>query len=307
MTTPARVPLRSLGEMTRGSSRDKIRRVLWTLLSAAAIGLLVLVGLVLLLWWKQESITWQPPRPPFPHVTARRVDYTASDGQPLYAYVVGGRDAAAARGPLLLVFHGNADLAGWQIPWAEQVARRTGWTVLAAEYRGYGGLSGAPTYEGSQRDARAAYAFARDSLGVPADQIAIFGHSLGSAVATELAAEVKPRALILQSPFTSARAMARVIVWRPVLLMWRVISRIHFDTERRVRTLETPLWVAHGDRDLIIPTRMGRAVFAAARNPRRLLIVRGAGHNDVEDVGGAEYWAWLGEALGSAGTEALRD
>ncbi|HKG93792.1 MAG TPA: alpha/beta fold hydrolase [Gemmatimonadaceae bacterium] len=273
--------------------------MLWTLIAAAGVAALAMVALTLLVWWKQESILFQPPAPPFPQVsrvTATRVDYAASDGQPLYGYLVGDRERA--RG-VLVAFHGNADLAGWLVPWAAEVARRTGWLVLAAEYRGYGGLDGAPSYQGSRLDARAAYAVARDSLGFAPDRIAIFGHSLGSAVATELAAEVKgrPRALLLQSPFSSARAMARVIVWRPVLVMWRVISRIHFDTERRVRDLPIPLWVAHGDRDLIIPVRMGRAVFAAAHTPGELLIVSGAGHNDVEERGGDAYWRWVEGAL----------
>jgi fermentation-respiration switch protein FrsA (DUF1100 family) len=284
--------------MTRPGARDKIRGVLWTLFAAATVALLVATTLVVLVWWKQESITFQPPGPPYPRVTARRVDYAAADGQPLYGYVVGDRERA--RG-LLLAFHGNADLAGWQIPWAEEVARRTGWLVLAAEYRGYGGLAGRPTYEGSRLDARAAYAVARDSLGFAPEQIAIFGHSLGSAVATELASEVRPRVLLLQSPFSSARAMARVIVWRPVLLAWSMISRIHFDTRHRVAELDTPVWVAHGDRDFVIPVRMGREVFGAARTPGELLIVRGAGHNDVGESGGTAYWRWMERALGANG------
>ena len=106
------------------------------------------------------------------------------------------------------------------------------------------------------------------------------------------------RALVLQSPFTSARDMARLIAPSPVLLGWRVIARVHFDTERRVRELDAPVWVAHGERDWVIPTRFGRRVFEAARVKGELLLVPSAGHNDVAEAGGEAYWRWLERAMG---------
>jgi pimeloyl-ACP methyl ester carboxylesterase len=209
---------------------------------------------------------------------------------------------------MVVVFHGNADLAGWWVPWGEEVARRTGWSVLLAEYRGYAGIDGAPTYERSALDARAAWDVATGTLGARPADVAIFGHSLGSAVATELATTLAregraPRALLLQSPFTSARAMARIIVARPLLVAWSVISRVHFDTEEKVRALDLPVSVAHGERDLLVPIRMGRAVHAAARAQGELLVVPGAGHNDVDDVGGDAYWRWLERALGAVASD----
>lgn len=269
--------------------------------AAFAVAGLTLVGIALWAW--QERIVWQPPRPPFPAGDrVFRGDYRAADGQPLFAYVVApgasGRGAApeAAGRDVLLAFHGNADLAVWLIPWGEEVARRTGALVVLAEYRAYGGLPGRPTYDGARLDARAAYDYAL-SLGADPARVTVFGHSLGSAVAGELARQVRPRALVLQSPFTSARDMARLIAPSPVLLGWRAIARVHFDTEGRVRELDAPVWVAHGDRDLIIPVRLGRRVYEAARVKGELLVVPGAGHNDVAEVGGERYWRWLEAAL----------
>ena len=269
-----------------------------TLTITAILVLVAFVAIGAVLWWKQERIAFQPPNPPWPDAgAARRIDYSTDDAERLFAYVIG--DTATARGALI-AFHGNADLAVRQIPWAEEVARRTGRIVFLPEYRGYGGASGTPSYAGSASDARAAWQIVRDSLGVPPDRIALFGHSLGSAVATELATDVGPPALILQSPFTSARAMARIVIARPMHLVWNAITRIHFDTESRVAKLETPVWVAHGTSDFIIPVRMGRAVHAAARRQGELLLVPGAGHNDVATSGGEAYWSWLERALGSA-------
>jgi alpha-beta hydrolase superfamily lysophospholipase len=270
--------------------------VLWIVGTAAGL-LLVLVLLVgVWVWRNQERVVFQPQRGPFPPEPrgARRIAYAAADGQPLFGYVVGPAGAA----DVVVAFHGNADLAVRWVPWAEELARRTGAAVLLAEYRGYAGLGGQPTYEGALLDARAAWAAARDSLGARPEWTSLFGHSLGSAVAAGLAMEMggAPRSLALQSPFTSAQAMARVIAGRPMQALWSAVSRVHFDTEARVRETPAPVWVSHGTRDFVIPVRMGRAVFAAARAPGGLLVVDGASHNDVVERGGERYWTWLVEA-----------
>jgi fermentation-respiration switch protein FrsA (DUF1100 family) len=273
-------------------------------LSMLVLAILAALFAVLgLAWHYQERIVWQPPQPPYPGDPAgvRRVTFTARDGQRLFGYVLGDEIAlrgAAAPAPVI-VFHGNADLAVWTVPWARELSRRTGRRVLVPEYRGYGGLAGATTYHGSALDAEAALTFARDSLGAAGRPVALFGHSLGSAIAAELAAREGAEVLVLQSPFSSASAMARVMIGRPMLTLWRLIARVHFDTIERVRGLDAPVWVAHGDRDLVIPVRMGREVFAAARRPGELLIVPGAGHNNLADVGGEAYWGWLRRALGT--------
>jgi pimeloyl-ACP methyl ester carboxylesterase len=137
----------------------------------------------------------------------------------------------------------------------------------------------------------------RDTMGVAPSNIVMFGHSLGTAIAAELAAAHRPRAMVLQSPFSSARDMASRMVVPGITALWGVISRVHFDTIERVRGLACPVWVTHGERDVIIPVRMGCDVFTAAANKGELLIVEGAGHNDVPEVGGTRYWTWLRRAV----------
>jgi fermentation-respiration switch protein FrsA (DUF1100 family) len=265
----------------------------------AVLGALYLVMLIAA-WRMQERIVWQPPRlAAYPDSRAERIEYSSEDGQPLFAYLIGSLERAPG---LLIAFHGNADLAVWVTQWAREVARETGWAVLVPEYRGYGGLGGSPDYRGSKRDARATYRLAREQLHVDSARIALYGHSLGSAVATELATEHSPVVLILEAPFTSAREMARGPL-APVRLLWSGIARVHFDTRSKVGELNVPTWVVHGDRDGVVPVRMGRAVHAAARVPGRLLIVPGAGHNDVSEVGGEAYWSWIRRALGASGNE----
>jgi pimeloyl-ACP methyl ester carboxylesterase len=269
-----------------------VRGVLYALVALAVVYVVVLIAM----WRLQERIVWQPPfLAVYPTGEARRIDYASDDGQPLFAYLVG--EPARAPG-LLIAFHGNADLAAWTVPWAAEVHRRTGWAVMVAEYRGYGGLVGSPDYLSSQRDARATYRFAREQLGVDPGRIALYGHSLGSAIATELASEHAPSVLILEAPFTSARDMARRMM-APVAAVWGAVARVHFDTRSKVAKLDVPTWVVHGEQDGVIPVRMGRAVHAAARVPGELLLVRGAGHNDLRDIGGDAYWTWLRRALES--------
>jgi uncharacterized protein len=108
---------------------------------------------------------------------------------------------------------------------------------------------------------------------------------------------LRPRSLVLQSPFTSARDMAARMLVPPIPWLWTRISRVHYDTRSRVAALDAPVFVSHGSRDLNIPARMGREVHAAARRPAELLLVDGAGHNDVADVGGERYWRWLTAAV----------
>ena len=268
----------------------------------SAIGIFVafLVLLIALLWIFQERIAFQPPRSPQAmeeeQDDVRKDFYLAGDNQPLLAYVIGNSQIAKG---LLLCFHGNADLAVNGINWAKKVTQLTGFAVVLAEYRGYMNLGGHPNYLRSQVDSEAAFSHATNSLGFSPDRIAFYGHSLGTAVAAELAARHRPLCLILESPFTSARAMARIIAWRGIEIAWDMISRFHFDTLAVVASIDAPVWVAHGTGDRLIPPAMGEEVFAAARVKGQLLLVPGAEHSNVPDVGGNEYWRWVEAALAS--------
>jgi fermentation-respiration switch protein FrsA (DUF1100 family) len=267
-------------------------------LSYVAIGLITIyAGLLLTLWHFQERILFQPPvgidTSP---VTARQARYRAADGAELFAFVVG---ECTPRSTVVLAFHGNAEVSRWLIPWASRVAHETGACVVLAEYRGYDGLAGSPSYVSSALDARAALDFVVTSLNASPENVVLFGHSLGTAIAAELAMTFQPRALVLQAPFSSAKAMAARMIVPGVRAFFRIISRVHFDTVARVRGIAAPVWVVHGDRDLVVPVRMGREVFAAAAERGELLVVPGAAHNDVAEVAGRAYWSWLARAVRS--------
>jgi uncharacterized protein len=263
-------------------------------MTAVFLVVALILGAIALLWWSQERVLFQPPGFFGDPLESDCVHYKAADGQDLKGFVVGKPDFARLT---LLCFHGNADLSIRQLDWARSIEERTGCAVMLSEYRGYMSLPGKPTYLSSKLDAQAAYDFLRTTFNIGPDQMAFFGHSLGSAVAAELAQVHHPRFLLLQSPFTSARAMARVIVVPPISFVWRAISRIHFDTARVVSTLDVPASVAHGKRDRIVPFRMGVEVYNLARMRGSLLLVDEAGHGDIPQVAGERYWTWISTAL----------
>lgn len=263
-------------------------------------GLVAIAIALAVLWWQQERILFQPPgRFDTSDISANKIEYTASDGQRLFGFLVG----SAKDNDLLIAFHGNADLSVWQLEWASEVVRRFGITVFLAEYRGYGGIPGRPTYVTSSLDAEAAYDAVTKNLGVAPGRILLFGHSLGSAVAAELALRHATRTLILQSPFTSARDMARLTLARPFTFVWKLVSRIHYDIVGAVQTVDARVSVIHGTRDLVIPVRMGDSVFRAAKVKGAFRLVEKAGHNNIVDVAGEDYWKWFASALQHATAE----
>jgi fermentation-respiration switch protein FrsA (DUF1100 family) len=287
------------------NGRRGFRRVLTLLAIAIAAGLVWVALTTLWMWRYQERVVFQPPgvrvEAPAPAV---RVQYSASDGHPVFGYLIAPPSRLSDRGEaspprtVVIAYHGNADLAAWLVPWGRELVERSGVEVLLAEYRGYAGIDGTPTYEGAAADALGALAYAQSQLG--ASRVVLFGHSLGSAVASDVAVTMRlrpPAALVLQSPFTSAREMAARMLVPPIPWLWSRISRVHYDTRTIVASLDAPVSVAHGTRDMVIPVRMGRQVHGAAQRPGELLIVEGAGHNDVAAVAGERYWRWLIAAI----------
>ena len=149
-------------------------------------------------------------------------------------------------------------------------------------YRGYSGNDGSPSELGLYADARAALDWLRAS-GVESESIVLYGISLGSGVATKMAAERDFAALVLESPYTST---VDVAAWRfPVVpVAWLMEDR--FESLARIGSITEPLLVMHGDRDVVIPQRFGRQLFEAANEPKQGFWPHGLGHNDIFDNGG---------------------
>jgi fermentation-respiration switch protein FrsA (DUF1100 family) len=190
----------------------------------------------------------------------------------------------------VLILHGNAGniATPGRIEHNRQL-HALGLGIVAFDYRGYGESDGAPSESGLYTDGRAAYDFLRDSLGVPAERLVIYGHSLGSAVAVELASRVEAAGLIVESGFTSVPDLgAEIYPWLPV----RALARSRFASLERIGQVDMPILCIHGRDDRTIPIAHGRRLFAAAPDPKEFLEVAG-GHDDAFEVGRAEYDAGM--------------
>ncbi len=256
------------------------------------VGLLVLYALIVLLAWRfQEQLAFPGPNGPVPDprvvgvTEAERVTVVTSDSVRLAGWYLHPRPGPArgSRAPGLVWFYGNMETVADLAP-VLTALRPAGVGVLALDYRGYGGSEGRATENGLYRDADAAYTFLASRPEIDTTRLAVYGRSLGSAVALYFATTFPVRAVVLDSPFTSAREMAdeHYAIIPPTLLHLRL------NNVDRARALAAPLLVIHGEEDAIAPLAMGRAVAEAGR-AEELLVIEGAGHNDTYAAGGTRY------------------
>jgi fermentation-respiration switch protein FrsA (DUF1100 family) len=211
------------------------------------------------------------------------VSLETEDGLTLLAWY---RPPPAPRRPVLVFFHGNAGHIGYR-GYKIRPYLDASFGVLLVEYRGYGGNPGGPTEPGLYADGRAAMDFL-DRQGVAPDRLVLYGESLGCGVAVRLASERAANrpvgAVVLEAPFTSIAALAqRHYFYLPAY--WLVKDR--FDIESLIAEIGAPLLVFHGERDAVVPIGFGRALYAAAAEPKEAKWYAGGGHNDLHDNGAA--------------------
>lgn len=182
----------------------------------------------------------------------------------------------------MLVCNGNAGDRSMRAGLAVAF-NRAGFSVLLFDYRGYGGNPGDPSEDGLAADARAAQQWLARQPDVDPRRIAYFGESLGAAVAVGLAVQSPPAALVLRSPFTSLPDVGAVhYPWLPVQRL--LLDR--YPSIDRIASVSAPVLVIAGDRDDIVPMPLSLRLYDAAAEPKRFVLVPGAGHNDPELVDG---------------------
>lgn len=198
---------------------------------------------------------------------------TADKGLALYCWY----GAAMAGKPTLLFFHGNGgNVSGRQDKFRQLMAE--GYGVFMLGYRGYGGSEGKPSEAAFVKDAGLAYEHVKNELGIAASDIVIYGESIGTSVATQLAAKVEARALVLEAPMSSVTAVAQE---RYPYLRVRPFLRDRFESDRHIASVKMPLLVVHGDLDRVIPIKFGKALYDAALEPKEMQVIKGGGHNDL--------------------------
>ncbi len=175
----------------------------------------------------------------------------------------------------LLFFHGNAGNISHRGDSVE-VFHRLGLNVFIFDYRGYGKSQGETDETGLYKDARTAWRYLIKERGLDGENVILFGRSLGGAVAAELASEIRPGGLVLESTFSSAKDVANAIF--PILSRL-IFLRYDFNTTARVRRLACPLLVLHSPDDEIIPFQLGEKLFRAANEPKSFVKMRGDHNN----------------------------
>jgi fermentation-respiration switch protein FrsA (DUF1100 family) len=238
------------------------------------------VGFAAMLYFAQRSLMYFPDRT---HTTpaaaglpeATEVPLTAADGVPIRIWHV----PPQAGNPVILYLHGNGGALNYRVERFHKLAN-AGIGLVALEYRGYGGLSGSPSEQGLIRDAGAAYAFA--AAHYPAQQIVLWGETLGSGVAVALAAEKPVGRVILEAPFTSALAVAQSRYW---YLPVQLLMKDQFRSDRCIKQVTAPLLILHGVHDRIVPYAMGERLFDLANKPKHIVRFLDGGNGDLDNNG----------------------
>jgi len=248
------------------------------------IVLAIYVGIAGLLYVFQRNLqyfpdTERPSRQSVGAASMEEVDFATEDGLRLFAWY----GAAEEGRPTIVFFHGNAGHLGGRAYKARRFLER-GIGVLLVEYRGYGGNPGTPDEQGLYADGRAALEWLAQK-GIGSENTVLYGESLGSGVAVQMAYEKRGGALVLETPFTSLPDVGQHhYFWLPV----RWLVRDRFDSKKKIGQIAIPILVLHGTADKTVPIKFGKALFELANQPKTLKVFEGGEHNDLYRHGAAE-------------------
>lgn len=260
-----------------------LKSIAWFIVIAYAV-------IVILLYTLQRRLIFYPGVLPRDYKfntedRTEEVALTASDGETISGLFFEGELA-----DVILYFHGNAgDLSGWQFVASDFTS--LGFNFFIIDYRGYGKSTGRITEKGLYRDADAAYRYLLDKGFLP-HNIIIYGRSVGSGVAVDLAARQLAKGLILESPFSSLGALAneQFPFFLPSLYL-----RFRFDNIRKINRVKCPMILLHGSDDVLIPASHSRKLFDAFKGTKKMIIVDRGAHNDLHAF--VQYRDFLREVL----------
>ncbi len=220
----------------------------------------------------------------------------------LHALVHPASTANVSDAPVMLYLHG----AMWNVTGSARRMQRMqelGFTVVAVDYRGFGKTSrDTPSEKMAYEDAQAAWQWMATAH--PKQPRYIFGHSLGGAIAIELASKVNDETgTIVEGTFTSIPDVAATMRWGWLPVGAFITQR--FDSLRKVATIGSPLLVVHGSNDTVIKPTLGRQLFEAAAQPKRFILVEGGSHHNTNSVGQSAYKTALSEMFGIVPAQAV--
>lgn len=180
----------------------------------------------------------------------------------------------------VLVSHGNAEDLGSMLPFLNSF-RSQGYAVFAYDYQGYGTSQGKPSEKNTYADEMAAYTYLTQELKISPHNIIAYGHSLGTALALDLASQKHIAGLILESPFTSIFRVAFPV---------RILFFDKYNNMAKIKKISCPILIIHGTKDEVIPFAHGEKLYKEALPPKMFYSVAGGGHNNLQQTAGPEFW-----------------
>lgn len=240
--------------------------------------ILIYLLVIVIQYFFQKNLIYFPDKTPMTPSQAgvpslHEIQLLTTDGLTLKAWY----KKAESHRPTLVYFHGNAGHLGYRAP-AIRPYLEQGYGVLLLSYRGYGGSEGQPSERGFYEDARAALGFLLAER-ISSSCLILYGESLGTAVAVQMAVEFDVGVVILQAPFTR---LADIGQYHYFYLPVRALLRESYDSMSKITQIHKPLLILQGTRDQIIPARFSQALFEAANTPKKYIKLEGYHHNDTD-------------------------
>ncbi len=255
-----------------------------------SVSVTLYISLCLLLRWGQTKLIFFPDS----YIESTPQDY-GLDYQDVWLSL--GKDrvhgwwipAAQASKPTLLYFHGNGSNNG-DLTQIAAILHQLEVSILLIDYRGYGKSS--PVFPNETRvyeDAEAAWQYLTQKRKIKPQQIFVYGHSLGGAIAIELATKHPDLAgLITEGTFTSIQNMVGLMPGIKIFPLSLLITQ-RFDSITKIKSLQTPILILHGAGDRTIPPLMAKELYAAAPEPKYIEIFARAGHNNLPELNEQKY------------------
>ncbi len=255
--------------------------MIWIVLAAVAV-FYILVCVVMyvaqprMIYFPSPTLAVTPSDASLPY---ENVSLTCEDGTRIHGWFIPADSARAT----IIFCHGNGGNISHRLESIDQF-HRLGLSVFIFDYHGYGGSEGRPGERETYQDAEAAWRYLTQTKGMPPDSIIIFGRSLGGAVAVWLASQHQPKALVVESSFTSiADVAAHYYPFLPV----KLLARIDYNSQKLIGQIKVPILIIHSPDDDIIPFKLGRKLFEQAHEPKQFRQIHGghnAGYLDSDEV-----------------------
>ena len=212
-----------------------------------------------------------------------------SDGEKLHGYFFSAPGTKTNK--TVIYLHGNAqNVSTWYIAPIE-IQKHVPVNFLLVDYRGYGKSTGKPSTEGVITDAQAMYKYLLER-GYKAEDISVYGRSIGGAVALELAVREKVKSVVVQSSFTSLKEIAKELY---PFIPDALIKNDSWNSKELIKKINVPVLISHGDKDEIVKVSHSYKLYEMANEPKKIIILKDAAHNDLSSCFTDTYFNVLKE------------